>query len=123
MGIVRGMAGELVTFDEARVVLRDLEMRQPVLEGIAQLLEVMMLDTQRLRDEVAQTIGVNASATTLIRNLAQQLRDAAASDALDQASVNEIADSLDGASDELGGAVAENPQPGDASGGGGEPTP
>lgn len=125
MGIVRGMAGERVTFDEARAVLRDLELRQPVLDGIAQMLEVTVLDMQRLRDEVAQTRGVNESAATLIRSLAQQIRDEAASDAAAQVDVNELADQLDSAANDLGGAITEND--GSDTGGetppGGEPTP
>lgn len=67
----------------------------------------MATDLTHIRAEAAESKDVMAAAASLIRNLAQLLRDAVASGGDVTAEVNEIADSLDAGQADLSAAIVE----------------
>lgn len=64
----------------------------------------MTEEIARLTTEVSETKTVAASAVTLIRGIAQQIRDNVAN----KAALTALADDLDASTNELGSAVTEN---------------
>lgn len=69
------------------------------------------VDLTSLRDAVAKTQGVEASAKTLITEFAKEVARLGAQPTVDPAELTALADSMNASADDLASGVAANPDP------------
>jgi len=74
--------------------------------GLTRKMERILANMQQLRDAVARNTSVDASVLTLVQNIAQQLKDAQASN--DPNAIDELIAQLDANTQQMADAVKAN---------------
>jgi hypothetical protein len=101
------VAGEQVSFEEIRDVMRDVRTTATVPQ-LAEWIEAVALDLARIGQEVRETTDAKTSVLTVLSRLAEEARNRASEDSAAQDALNGFADELDAAQAEIGAAVVAN---------------